>query len=163
MPRQVLTRRPPSSHVSTWRIYDDSGRISRQLHQRARRTTLRPMRMDRRAAIGVMPVNPSATLWFGGPTPHSSLGPVRTLPPQQCSYMTSPSRTTLVDEQSTRTSRHYWRPPPFSKRSAPYRDTDPRPCSPFREQGCSRRGTTPCHRHNHRLRHKKPQTHLVLT
>ena len=37
----------PSSHVSTGRNYDNCGRISHRLRQRARRTTQRPMRIDR--------------------------------------------------------------------------------------------------------------------
>ena len=45
-PLWALMRRPPSSHVSMGRIYNDSGHISHQLHQRARRTTLCPVRID---------------------------------------------------------------------------------------------------------------------
>ena len=84
MPRWALTRRPLSSHVSTGRIYDDSGRISHRLHQRARRTTLRPVRMNRRAAPGVTPVGSSATPWTGGTIPHSLLRPIRTSPLWRC-------------------------------------------------------------------------------
>ena len=36
----------PSSHVSMRRNYDNSGRISQRLRQRARCTTLRPMRIN---------------------------------------------------------------------------------------------------------------------
>ena len=45
-PLRTLMRRPPSSHVSTGRIYDDSGHINHRPHQRARRTTLRSVRID---------------------------------------------------------------------------------------------------------------------
>ena len=46
-PHRTLVRRPPSSHESTARHYDNSGCISHRLRQRARCTTPRPVRVIR--------------------------------------------------------------------------------------------------------------------
>ena len=105
-PLWTLTQRPLSSHLSTGRNYDNGGCISHRLHHHARRISLRPVRVDRRAVLGATPIGSSTTPWIGGTIPHTSLGQTRTSLPRQCFCAACPSRTTLMNRRSTRTSRH---------------------------------------------------------
>ena len=51
------------------RSYDNGGKTSRHLRRCARRTTLRPVRITRRAAPVVTSARSSATSWTGGMIP----------------------------------------------------------------------------------------------
>ena len=95
---------PLRGHGSTARSYDKGGRTSSHLRRRARRSTLRPTRVTRRAAPGVAPARSSATSLTVGTIPHSSLGLARTSPLQQCFCVAFQSLSTPRSRQSTGTS-----------------------------------------------------------
>ena len=109
-------RRPSHVRGSMTRSYDKGGRASHHLHWHARRTTLRNMRVTQRAVLRVAPVRSSVTSWTEGTIPLSLLGLARTSLVRRCFYVASPSLLTPRNMQSTGTSGHWWRPPPFSRR-----------------------------------------------
>ena len=162
-PLWTHVRGPSHSHKSTPRTYDNDGRTSCHLRRCARCSTLRPMRVIRRAAPGVMPARSSATSWMKGMTPHSSLRLARTSPLQQCFCMAFPSPSTPRSGWSTKTSGHWWKPPPFNRRKAPHCDSDTRPLSPPQEWGHARLIAPSAHRYSHQVWLGRQWPHHGLT
>ena len=124
---------------------------------------MRPARITRQMALGIMPVGSSTTPWIGGTTPHSLLGPIRTSPLRQCFYAAFPSQTTPRNRRSTGTSGHWWKLPPFNRWRSLHHDTDLRPLSPPGEWGRTRRIAPSAHRYSRRAWHRRAQLRHSLT
>ena len=148
---------PSRSHKSTGRSYDNDTRTSRQLRRCAHCSTLCPLHVTRQVALGVTPARSSVTSWTRGMTPHSSLRLARTSPLRQCFYVAFLRPWTPRSEQSTRTSRRWWKPLPFNRQKAPHHDSDSWPLSPPGEWGRTRRIASSAHHYSHQARHKRPQ------